>query len=932
MAPIQPIIITVHGIRTFGQWHERLERLIKAENPDVDVKRYRYGYFSIIAFLLPVVRHLAVIAFRRRFRELVTANPGAPISIVAHSFGTHIVAWALRGMKAAELPNMPILILAGSVLKSDFDWSPLLRTKRFGHVVNDCGIDDDVLLLSQLCVLLTGMAGRVGFYGFSDSRLINRFFHGGHSHYFQSPNLDDDAFMRDRWLTILLQQSIPKDLDQTIVGGALQGVGYSLLRLADPIKLSAYFAVAFVLFNYGYLEPRRQAQIEQYRRQYQAAAMQLVTDRLVPTSVDSLAGLIARKSFREKADRERATDVARFGLQRLVTRDQAIAAMKSNALFRSGEGIYLKGEHVSRVNLRNPLAQFSIVGQSVVLAIADRGQSLANRQDSNAPGKKAEVVVFDVRTNAEIVRKDVHYDGRLSQNFSVHVVNKHPNLIMAALSFVEIEGDNGGQKIVAIDISKKTAVSFKSDDLLVNRACNEVAWYDRDDDDDTKTIGVTPFADLFIEKRHSVLRPRDASFSTAFSRSGLENCASVVEAVAIPALYFPRTAPEQSLFKTLSAIPASTQAAAKETCMLRGAGGDSAMDVQNELDLSELDADENDRGKEWFRHRLAGDVFCRVKLRGPNHTSYVAAVMAPGMFVGGWIICNLRDENRVGYCRMFSFASEGGGTLWHNGGDRYLVMGDAVTESNSTSFRVIDLVSGQIWSPDAQPPGQVISAAINDSRRVLLVATEVRGWAGAVEIFAYSFDGDAAHFIGRKRFHSGTPPASPLDRQTAVNPVAQFLFVDGRFILSMAPQTLSAVDVASQPWWRPVAEALNLSWINSLQFVDDMIPVLWTAQPLGPKTTGTVKIASRPDSSILAVFAGHELSLVLVADGTVLSPTINLSKLAQNCGEIASVSIENDDRLRIQMETCVIERAAPKSRDQIESMSRNLDVYLRQLE
>jgi hypothetical protein len=192
----RPVLITVHGIRTFGQWQDRLKKLVTAANPNIEVKEYGYGYFSVVAFLIPVVRWLAVIGFRRRLKLLLKTHPGAPVSIVAHSFGTHIVARALQSMKPAELPEIPVVILAGSVLKSDFDWTALLNSGKLKRVINDCGIDDNILLLSQMCVLLTGMAGRVGFYGFSDDQVMNRYFAGGHSHYFQPAGADLDSFMR----------------------------------------------------------------------------------------------------------------------------------------------------------------------------------------------------------------------------------------------------------------------------------------------------------------------------------------------------------------------------------------------------------------------------------------------------------------------------------------------------------------------------------------------------------------------------------------------------------------------------------------------------------------------------------------------------------------------------------------------------------------
>jgi hypothetical protein len=136
--------------------------------------------------------------------------------IVAHSFGTHLAAFALRGIPSDKLPNVQCIILAGSVLKSDFDWSPLFRSGRVKQVVNDCGSGDWVLALSQIGVPFTGMAGCIGFFGFDGSTLINRVFPGGHSHYFGRTADDPAPFMRKHWLPLLLGQSPSLGPERTI--------------------------------------------------------------------------------------------------------------------------------------------------------------------------------------------------------------------------------------------------------------------------------------------------------------------------------------------------------------------------------------------------------------------------------------------------------------------------------------------------------------------------------------------------------------------------------------------------------------------------------------------------------------------------------------------------------------------------------------------
>ena len=91
------LIITVHGIRTFGQWQERLEALLKrGAHPGerLEVVHYKYGYFSAFAFLSVALRWVAVRRFRAELLSL-TREPCTRVDIVAHSFGTYLVARAL---------------------------------------------------------------------------------------------------------------------------------------------------------------------------------------------------------------------------------------------------------------------------------------------------------------------------------------------------------------------------------------------------------------------------------------------------------------------------------------------------------------------------------------------------------------------------------------------------------------------------------------------------------------------------------------------------------------------------------------------------------------------------------------------------------------------------------------------------------------------
>jgi len=250
------LVITVHGIRTFGQWQDRLATLIEKEGvAKIEMRKYHYGYFSAIAFLVPILRWLATRKLRKALLAECAGKNWQRIDIVSHSFGTHMVAWALRSIKPESRPTIHTLILAGSVLKPTFPWGELMP-KYVNRVVNECGIGDRVLIFSQLMVLLTGMAGRVGFNATMEGKQFrNRYFNLGHSGYFLAQDgTPQDEFMQTYWLPILTANAPVPHIDERKPLTMLRGAFQVLLKHSEPIKLGVYALIAFVFISWLYTQ------------------------------------------------------------------------------------------------------------------------------------------------------------------------------------------------------------------------------------------------------------------------------------------------------------------------------------------------------------------------------------------------------------------------------------------------------------------------------------------------------------------------------------------------------------------------------------------------------------------------------------------------------------------------------------------------------
>ena len=249
--PGSRLVITVHGIRTFGGWQERLEALLSEEaarrGQSIRVVNYKYGYFSALAFASVLLRWLTVRRFRRELCTLA-AEGWDRIDIVAHSFGTFVAAKALESMRNEGCPRIGTLILAGSVLPARFRWSELVP-RCVGRVVNECGHRDGILLLSQALPLL-GMAGRSGFQGMTSAILRNRFFDFGHSGYFIEGGKPTD-FMSRHWVPLLFGDTAATPAVDERPGHWRAGIQAFLLNNAAPLKLLSYAALAGAIWFWG---------------------------------------------------------------------------------------------------------------------------------------------------------------------------------------------------------------------------------------------------------------------------------------------------------------------------------------------------------------------------------------------------------------------------------------------------------------------------------------------------------------------------------------------------------------------------------------------------------------------------------------------------------------------------------------------------------
>jgi TolB-like protein/Tfp pilus assembly protein PilF len=162
----RPLLITVHGIRTGflkRGWQRELETLAA---PDCAAESVKYGFLPAFLFLFPAIR-------RRRVRWLkeewthYKEKWGVIPSVIAHSFGTYLVAEAM-----STYPEMKFdrVVLCGSIVETHFPWKGLHDRDQFHKLLNQYGGVDHWTDIVQWAVPKAGPSGKRGFASDPDTK------------------------------------------------------------------------------------------------------------------------------------------------------------------------------------------------------------------------------------------------------------------------------------------------------------------------------------------------------------------------------------------------------------------------------------------------------------------------------------------------------------------------------------------------------------------------------------------------------------------------------------------------------------------------------------------------------------------------------------------------------------------------------------------
>jgi serine/threonine-protein kinase len=203
------VVFPLHGIRTYADWQLAFVTVAQQHNLYAPLEKWNFGYFSIFRFLLPRQREAKIRWFRSNYDDLIDntyagLGPDNCPSVIAHSFGTYILGYALLKYRNIRLDKV---ILCGSILPRNFPWQELIERGQVRELRNEYGVKDSWVRFAKWFVKGSGSSGQNGFtqngFKLQSDRITQEEFVFEHSEYFNR------GHMTEFWVPFLLRPSDP---------------------------------------------------------------------------------------------------------------------------------------------------------------------------------------------------------------------------------------------------------------------------------------------------------------------------------------------------------------------------------------------------------------------------------------------------------------------------------------------------------------------------------------------------------------------------------------------------------------------------------------------------------------------------------------------------------------------------------------------------
>lgn len=188
------LVVLIHGIRDFGEWEDSVKRVLKGI-PGIKVVPLGYEYYDPLRFLVPALfqrgpqRTIAMNIKQEKKKLEKKGYSKVKVSVVAHSFGTHVILGILDDDQNADL-DLENLILCGAVLPRLYNFRKIMPMVK-NRILNFVGCRDIWPVMAKISTFGYGSAGTFGFQGAGPDNLYFDFGHGG---YFSESFIQDQLY------------------------------------------------------------------------------------------------------------------------------------------------------------------------------------------------------------------------------------------------------------------------------------------------------------------------------------------------------------------------------------------------------------------------------------------------------------------------------------------------------------------------------------------------------------------------------------------------------------------------------------------------------------------------------------------------------------------------------------------------------------------
>jgi hypothetical protein len=190
------VVILVHGIRDIARWESEIRATL--ERNGFSVEPTNYGRMNLIEFLLPIpyYRRRAISTIWTQIQHAQMLHSGADFSVIAHSFGTYVIAQLLKTQFNIKFRRV---IFCGSVVRYNFPFEQF-SARYSDQILNEVGTADPWPAVAESVTFGYGSAGT---YGFRRPSIRDRFHNGAGHGYFLSSD-----FCQKFWVPYLQSNKI----------------------------------------------------------------------------------------------------------------------------------------------------------------------------------------------------------------------------------------------------------------------------------------------------------------------------------------------------------------------------------------------------------------------------------------------------------------------------------------------------------------------------------------------------------------------------------------------------------------------------------------------------------------------------------------------------------------------------------------------------